>query len=235
MKYCFFLVCFISLLGCHRNTSYTVFDNQYYINLKQDASRLHHLMQGSFVVYSEEADHHLKKFNVTGQDSVVLYSIPFANADGYWVYSYEFMTSMPNDPTYVSIKQIQSIHPDTFQVFYYNAEKFTLKQILQDSFLDKNIDPKSLVPTDKTVFYTRQTSSSFLGKSLVYEDKECRCLRQNNYQIDPNFYNVTADFFTKKDKIKIDKPQRPNLLVRRDLPLLLLKEIAQKEYNLKSY
>lgn len=225
---------FVLLLGCHKKASIT--KEIVAPTLQQKIVNLKDLMQGTFVAHAKYKDGQLRPWRVTGgEDSVVLYSIEIIKneLEGDWIYSYEFMTSMPNDPIYTSIKQIKKVAPDIFQISYYlPPEKFTLKEILTDGYLATKIDFDKLKKTDKKVDYIRKEQALFEGKSILYEDKDCHCQRQNTYLISPNYYEVYTDFYTKGNPIKIDRKQRPNLLVRRNISQELLQEIAQKKYNL---
>jgi len=241
-KYIGIVLSFTLLLSCGstKNTKKsakatdgpTVFDDQYYQDLGKNILRLHNLMQGTFIAHSAETDENLKSWAVSGGDSVVLLVTPLGEIakDGYWTYSYEFMTSLPDDPIYTSIKQIKQISRDSFNVFYYKVPtKLRLKEVLDKNILNETIKIDQLVAVDKSTLYVKNTAANFLGNSVMYEDKQCRCLRQNSYDLKPNFYKVQTDYYDKETKEKLDKKKRPNLLVRRDMSLDLLKKIASKE------
>lgn len=210
----------------------SVFDDQYYQDLGKNIVRLHHLMQGTFTAYSEEAAEKLKSWNVTGGDSVVLVSVPLGEIakHGYWLYSYEFMTSLPNDPIYTTVKEIRMISRDSFEILHYKtSEKVTLKEVLDSKILNSKISIDKLQVTDKKTLFVRQTNSSFMGSSILYEDEQCNCLRQNIYDLTPYHYNVEAKFYNKKTKEELQKEKRPNVLIRRVMTDKILMQIAAKE------
>jgi hypothetical protein len=210
----------------------TVFEDQYYQDLEKNILRLHNLMQGTFIAHSGSKGEDLKSWAVSGGDSVVLFVTPLGEVakSGYWTYSYEFMTSLPNDPIYTSIKQIKQISRDSFNVFYYEVpQKMKLKDVLDKKRLNEKIKIDELVEVDKSTLYVKNTVANFLGNSVIYEDKQCRCMRQNSYDLKPNFYMVHTDYYDKDTNEKLDKEKRPNVLVRRDMSLDLLKKIASKD------
>jgi len=203
-------------------------DQSYYENFGNNIARLHQLMLGTFVAYSLSEE----RWKVSEEDSVVLYSIPIGDItkQGYWIFSYEFMTSLPNNPIYTSIKQVRQIDRDTMEIFYYEVpSKFRLVDILKNNDLIKNIDVKKLVKTNKKTIYVRQSPTHFVGNSDLYEDKELKCLRQNSYDVSPSIYKVSTSFFSTKDKSPLKKENRPNLMLRRLMPDKLLLQIAQKD------
>jgi len=214
----------------------SLLEEQYYIDLKKNILRLHQLSLGTFVAHAATKKELEEVWNVTGGDSVILYSVPLGDPlkDGYWILNYEFMTSLPNDPIYTSIKQYKQVDRDSFRVLYYRSPiELTLKSILKDGYLEKAIDLNKLKSRDKKVYYLRQSSAHFRGKSVVYEDKDCNCLRQNVYDITPKAYAVSSDFFDLKTKKKLDKSNRPNLMLRRLISKKELDKLAEKEYTVK--
>lgn len=247
MKKIFLYFCSALLLWACTNTKSTVksFDSvapsileeDYYKALPNNISRLHQLMLGTFVAHHNNQDSsQLKAWQVTGADSVVLYSVPIGEIakHGYWIFSYEFMTSLPNDPIYTSIKQLKQTDRDSFVVLYYKVpQKYTLLDIVKNADFGKDLVLDSLKTTDKKTIYVRESSVHYIGKSDMYEDKDCHCLRQNEYDISTQFYKVETVFYNLKDGEKLDKKNRPNLMVRRDMGNKLLLEIAEKEYSLE--
>lgn len=218
-----------------KNTDPTVFEHQYYQDLGKNISRLYHLMQGTFVAYQNTEDTPLKAWSVAEGDSVVLYITPLGDVakHGYWTYSYEFMTSLPNEPIYVSIKQLKQVDRDTLEVLYYKSPvKLKLSEVLNQELLNEKIQLDNLERINKRAVYVRQSASNFIGKSIVYEDSDHKCFRQNNYNIKPNFYEVQARYFDEGMKERFDIKKRPNFLIRRSIAPKVLDRIAKKD-NLK--
>lgn len=210
----------------------TVFEHEYYQDLGKNINRLHHLMQGTFVAHHNTEGTRLTSWTVAEGDSVVLYITSLGDIEkhGYWTYSYEFMTSLPNEPIYVSIKQLRQVDRDTLEVLYYKPPiKLTLNEVLNQKLLNEKIHLDKVERTDKKVVYVRQSASNFIGKSIVYQDNDFKCLRQNTYNINPNFYKVKTRYFDKDLKERFDIQKRPNLLVRRSMTPKLLNTIAEKD------
>ena len=211
----------------------SVFDDAYYQDLQKNIIRLHHLLQGTFTAHAGNEKQEITSWTVSEGDSVVLYSVPLGDVhkDGYWVYSYEFMTSLPNAPIYTSIKRLEQIDRDTLDVYYYKTKEavdIRLLDLLELSRLNDKIDLEHLELHEKRVRYVRQSSSHFIGESLVYEDPDRDCLRQNIYDISPNFYQVNTTFYDKENHATLPIKKRPNLLVRRSMEYKLLHQLAKQ-------
>ncbi len=243
MKFLLLFLPFVFLLSCgsatkkvskanKEETGPSIFDKQYYQDLQLNIVRLFHLMQGTFIAHSEGQDENLTSWSVSEGDSVVLLVEPLGEVAkiGYWTYSYEFMTSLPDDPLYTAIRQIQKISRDTYEISYYKVPvELTLKEVIDPDIRNEKINTKLLIKLDKKVVFVKKTASDFIGSSLIYEDKQYNCMRQNSYEVNPEVYKVNATFYDLKTKEEIEKKNRPNLLVRRDMSLELLMEIAAKE------
>lgn len=230
---CFYSCATSSTSKANLPTDNTVFEVAYYQNLQKNIVRLHHLLQGTFTAYAGNQDEEIKSWTVSGGDSVVLYSVPLGdiNKDGYWIYSYEFMTSLPDAPLYTSIKRLEQIARDTVDVYYYKTQQqidVQLADLLDLSRLNAKINVDSLVKQEKRVRYVRKSCSHFVGKSKKYEDPDRGCMRINTYDVSPNFYAVTTDFYDKETNRLLKVKKRPNLLVRRSIELKLLTELAEK-------
>lgn len=210
----------------------TVFDEAYYQNLEKNIVRLHHLMQGTFTVHTQSATR--TTWSVSDGDSVILCNVALGEPakQGYWILSYEFMTSLPDEPIYTSIKQLVQLDRDTVDVYYYEPAHpltLTLADVLDHQRLTAQIDFDQLIKRDKQVRYVRQTSAHFMGQSLIYLDPDRDCLRQNNYDISPAFYQVNTNFYDKENsRRRLSIKKRPNLLVRRAIEARTLQKMANK-------
>ena len=211
-------------------TQLTPLDENFYTTFSGNQARLHQLMLGTFVAYDSKEGEALESWTVSETDSVILYSFQIGDItkQGYWVYSYEFMTSLPNNPIYTTIKEIVQKDRDTFEVHYYETPaKYTLLDILEKKVLD-DIDFKKLVKTPKMTTFHRVTNTHFRGYSEVYEDKNCQCYRQNSYDASPSMYKVDASFFNLADKSPKEVKNWPNVMLRRLMDQAFLLAIAKK-------
>lgn len=237
------LLSLCGILGCggvpskatsSKYTVPTVFDEQYYQDLEKNIVRLHHLMQGTFTAYAKTEGEELRSWEVSEGDSVILYTVPLGVVPkhGYWLFSYEFMTSLPDAPIYTSIKHLVAVDRDTIDVYYYKTQApltITLADVLDAAQLINKIELDSLIKRDKRVRYVRQSASHFVGESLVYLDPDRDCWRQNHYDLSPNFYKVSSVFYDKanvRKRLRVKK--RPNTLVRRAIEERTLIQIANK-------
>lgn len=238
MKYLLLSCSLFLLIGCQstkgtEKSTKDIFSEGYYQDLEKNISRLHQLSLGTFVAHEDAVNTSQEVWNVSGgKDSVILYSIPLGdiNKDGYWILNYEFMTSLPNTPIYTSIKQIKQIDRDSFAVWYYDCPNdLTLKKLLNADYIAETLDLDKLTAQNKKVTFVRQDAAHFIGKSVVYEDKEAGCLRQNQYTLSPKSYDVSVLFFDKTTKEPLkDKERRPNLMIRRKISTKTLSKIANQ-------
>jgi len=211
----------------------TVFEAQYYQDLEKNIVRLHHLMQGTFTAHAKTKEEKMTTWKVSEGDSVILCNVPLGEVakHGYWIFSYEFMTSLPDEPLYTSIKKLVQIDRDTVDVYYYESKTpldVTLADVLDNERLTALIDFDQLVKRDKWVRYVRQSSAHFVGQSKVYVDPDRNCLRQHTYDISPTLYQVNTNFYDKENTKRLDIKKRPNLLVRRSIEERTLSKIATK-------
>jgi len=229
----FFLLASCGSLPKNIEEKPTVFEAGYYQNLGKNIKRLHHLMQGTFVAHKEYKTKALESWMVSEGDSVILYNVPLGEVEkhGYWIYSYEFMTSLPNEPIYTSIKQIKQRSRDTLEVLYYKTKNpidLKLNEVINKEVLNKKIKTDELILINKKVVYVKESAAEFVGYSKIYEDKQFNCLRKNKYDLSPSYYKVEAVFFDKENQDELLLKNRPNLLVRRAVDLKILHEIATK-------
>lgn len=198
-------------------------------NANQRVAQLYALMQGTFVAYAPDEK---ERWRPIGGDSVILLVRPISvpGQGGYWLYSYEFSTATPNHPLYTSIKRIEPMPGDSFLIHYYTPPaSYELSSVLREDFA-KEWNMESLSPTDKRAVYHYQPNASFTGYSQTYEDKDCRCLRRNLYDLNATRFHVESTFFNRKDREVIDRKNRPNTMVRRSIDKTTLWSISQKNY-----
>lgn len=211
----------------------TSFDKEYYANIDGNINRLHQLFQGSFVAYDEEKN----QWAVSDGDSVILLTqaIGEVSKHGHWIYNYDFMTSLPNEPIYTSIKKIEQIDRDSFAVIYYESDQsYTLEEMLNEKpFVGKKFDFEQMRRRDKKVIFVKYSASIFVGHSNIYEDKQCNCLRQNIYEATPTSYKVSTKFFDKETKQPIEREQHPNSLLKRDISEETFKTIIEEDQAAK--
>jgi hypothetical protein len=233
MKWFLFFASLTLVVSCQTSEKATIKNSKleadYYVSLEKNIRRLYALSLGTFVAHVEPLINGNEVWKVSGKDSVILYSRPLGEVDkdGYWILSYEFMTSLPNTPIYSSIKQIEQIERDSFRILYYECPKdLTLSEVLDDKYIKNSIVLAKLKLKDKQTIFVRESASHFVGKSDRYEDKEAGCLRQNIYELTHEHYDVSFSFFDKNNGRLINKKKRPNFMVRRNISTKALAKIA---------
>lgn len=222
MRYYVLFLILYGLSSCSNSkktttTGPTPFEPAYYANIDGNINRLHQLFQGAFVAYDEDQN----QWEVSDGDSVILYTqaIGEVSKNGHWIYNYDFMTSLPNEPIYTSIKKIEQIDRDSFAIIYYQSDQsYTLEEMrAEQPFMGKKFNFDLMTKRDKKVIFVKKSAHVFVGHSNIYEDKQLNCLRQNIYEITPKYYKVSAKFFDKETKEPIEKKSHPNFLLKRNI------------------
>lgn len=184
-----------------------------YQGIQSNVARLHAMLTGSFIQYSnltpQKTPNEYSVWKVNdGKDSVMLYSIPIGdpNKVGYWIYHYQILTSLPEEPIYEGIEQLIEIDRDTINGFFYGIpEDF---DVSIDDLINKNrnafsnLDVKSLQKSeadeDKPV-YIRQNPLEFKDESLVLKNNYDNNFLKNSYAVYPSGIVFKTIFY--KDSI----------------------------------
>ncbi|MFK7797051.1 MAG: hypothetical protein AB8E82_06330 [Aureispira sp.] len=180
-----------------------------YRDVKGNIPRLKAMISGRFVQYNTVGDTKRKKYSVWkvngGKDSVVIYQLPVGepNKDGHWVYHYQFMTSLPNDPVYTAFSKMTEINRDSIVAVYYEVPddfKTTIPEIIaepQKAFKDFEFKRLKLSKTGEKVYYNRKTPLNYYGVSRWMNTTSKNPERKGGY--DADYYIVTPNkyFFGK--------------------------------------
>jgi hypothetical protein len=132
-----------------------------YLAIDGNIGRLHAMLTGQFVQKIRRAiDQHDNDIYETwlvndDKDSVMLYSFPLGNEAkiGHWIYHYQIMTTLPNEPVYESFEHLEIIDRDSIKSTYYKPPS------------DFNIPLKDLVKN-----YQRSFDEIELNKLTIDED-----------------------------------------------------------------
>lgn len=185
-----------------------------YAHIVSNLGRLRAMLTGTFVQYNTIGDKERIKYSAwlvnDNKDSVVIYQIPVGNYQkvGYWIYKYQVMTSLPDDPIYEAFSKLVEVSRDTIREVFYSAPddfNITLEQLLQnpDAAFAK-LDLSKLEPSESVgdILYIRQSPLYFRGESLFepYAIPDFGdALKQDFYEVRPD--KVTLDHnFHDKDK-----------------------------------
>ena len=204
-------------------TTVLVYDNvrdkSSYENIKGSIPRLRAMMAGKFTQYNTAGDPERKVYSVwkvnEGKDSVVIYHIPVGdpNKDGYWMYHYQGLTSLPDEPVFTCFTKLEEINRDTIVGSYYAVpEDFSLTiptLLAGPKKLFKDFDFKGLTAMDDEVKYIRQTPLEYIGlaplRPLEQPDGEKKYMGEY-YSITPERYTFSIAFYNDKREI-IDRSQ----------------------------
>lgn len=191
----FLLLGLLCLLGCQSNqvTKHTptkqktgfisnkqATEDATYQGIQSNVARLHAMLTGSFIQYSnltpKETPNEYSVWKVNdGKDSVMLYSIPIGdpNKIGYWIYHYQTMTSLPDEPIYELFEELTEINRDTIKSVFYEAPKSfnvpleTLYKEHKNAFKSLNMDSIRAGTVSKKGVYIRQNPLFFTRTTPV--------------------------------------------------------------------
>lgn len=186
-----------------------------YSHIVNNAARLRAMLTGSFVQYNTGTDPQNKKFKVwtvnDGKDSVVVYQIPVGDFQkvGHWMYQYQIMTSLPDEPIYEAFSKLVEISRDSIQEIYYDAPadfNVPLAELLKNpdaAFAKVNLSKLQPSPDPEHIMYVRQSPLFFIGYSPMILDPEPRNkdgYKIMRYEIKPQLIAYTTTVFDKNKK-----------------------------------
>lgn len=169
-------------------------------NIKSNTERLCAMLSGEFVQYNynyNSGEYYPWLVN-DGKDSVIMYTVPVGepNKIGYWLYYYQFMTSLPNDPIYEVLVHLQELNRDSIKAVYYEApEDFNppINEFLNKpstAFSGVNFDDLKVSIDDEKVMYVRQNPLFFIGTSNLMPNIQIPGdYRVDYYEVKPSTYN----------------------------------------------
>lgn len=116
------------------------------------------------------------------KDSVMVCQIPAGdhNKIGFWVYHYQYLSSLPDDPVFQGFTKMEPLNRDTIKaVFYEVPEGFTVNlnqnvNEIKASFDEIEWHKLKVSERYGTIYYVRQTPIKFLGLSSVYLDQKMK-------------------------------------------------------------
>lgn len=182
-----------------------VLTKEAYQDIRGNLPRLKAMMAGRFVQHNTNADTARKVYSAWkvngGKDSIVIYQLPVGdpNRDGHWMYHYQFMTSLPDEPVYAAFSKMTEINRDTIVAVYYElpdgfATSTTIPRILaKPETLFKDFDFEELKPskTGEIVYYDRKSPLEYHGVSRWTDSKSTNPERAGGY--DADYYIVTPE------------------------------------------
>ncbi len=176
-----------------------------YENIKGTVPRLKAMLCGQFVHYNRDegaAEGEYTPWLVNGgKDSVMLYRLPVgdANKDGHWMYHYQYLTSLPDDPIYTAFSKLETIDRDSIQEVFYevpaNFDVSLAKIVANPTGAFKDFDFKLLKPepSGEVITYERENLLKYKGVSSLRPTESTDENRVNGY--DGEYYEVTPELY----------------------------------------
>lgn len=226
-----FVLFFIVLWSCSTvkettslMTGKEIYADETYQQIQKNENRLHAMLAGKFVQYNKASGDYKTWMVNGGNDSVVIYFIPVGNPakDGLWLYHYQLMTSLPNEPIYEAFSKLEVIDRDTTRGVYYEApDDFnvpieTLLENPKTAFETIDFDKLERSRVGEEVLYFREKALYFTGESqFIRKDangKEYGHFLKDHYEVSPSgmtyntyYYNADKTAYKASDPDKLVK------------------------------
>lgn len=206
----YFLVIMFS--SCKNTESVTNTTTVDYQGIRSNVARLQAMLAGKYLQLIEtkqqDGSSTFETWKVNdAQDSVIMYSVPVGepNKDGYWLYHYQMMTSLPEEPIYEVFEKLTAIQRDTITSVLYTVPE------------DFEVTLKSLEKKDKKAFeainfttlqeyqeaggqYVRKEILQFYNELPINEDKTKGGYKSGIYDVHPNHINYTFTLYKDEQK-----------------------------------
>lgn len=153
-----------------------------YSHIVSNVARLKAMLTGAFVQYNTNADTAGKIYSTwlvnDGKDSIMWYQIPVGDYQkvGHWMYQYQIMTSLPDDPIHETFSKLVELSRDSIEESYFNPPSdfnVPLEELLADpeaAFAKVNLKELKPSATPYKICYVRQTPLHFAGESVFLPD-----------------------------------------------------------------
>lgn len=196
-------------------TNDAIYKDETYSGIGGNVQRLHAMLCGEFVHYNRSnPERTLKAWTVNGgRDSVIVYVLPVGdpNKVGHWLYYYQIMTSLPDEPIYEAFSKLEAIDRDTIRSVYYDAPSdfnVPLNELTSNpkgAFAQVKLDELSLSSYGEVVTYVRKTPLHFEGKSrLMKNHQNEKLLRIEKYEIKPQGHTYQSLNYDEEHKLLDD-------------------------------
>lgn len=201
-------------------------EEEKYTNIQGALPRLQAMICGKYMQLTLSRDPEKKKYSPwrtrDGEDSMMIYQIPIGDHHkvGYWIYHYQFLTSLPNQPIYQAFSKMEVVNRDTIKAVYYevpdgfkldfnqkvSAIKASLEEIKWDKLKEKD---------EEVVFYERQNLIKYKGHSILrpYTKAKEEYYVRDFYIVGYNETLFGLEFFNKKGQSLVKNPAEKLLKV----------------------
>lgn len=166
--------------------------------IKSNVARLQAMICGEFVQYNErKSDGKVvyKTWKVNdGKDSVLQYTLPVGDPQkiGYWLYHYQVITSLPDEPIFEAFEKLETVDRDTIiSTFYKVPENFNppleeLKKKHRNAFASIDVSKLKLDEAEGKNIFVRQNPLFFKGTSTLVLDPQNKLYTRYVYEIKPS-------------------------------------------------
>ena len=187
--------------------------------ITRNVDRLIAMLSGEFVQYNNNGNNGRKRgvygpwMVNDGKDSVILYSIPVGdpNKIGHWIYHYQIMTSLPDEPIYEAFEKFVEVSRDTIKSVYYEApDDFnptleSLKKHHRASFETIKLDQLEVSVVAEEITYIRENPLFFKGSTPIIENQQVSgFFKSDYYEIKPSGILYRIQRFQKDKKTMYD-------------------------------
>lgn len=207
----FCIVICIAFSACKSTTPRTTNEvslSEEYKKVSGNIARLQAMLTGKFVqqILTEIDSISQREIYTTWkvndkEDSILLYSIPLddPNRVGYWIYHYQIMTTLPDEPVYQAFESLVLTSRDTIKSIYYKAPDdftITLSELLKTkgkSFQDVPLSKLEIEEDGGS--YVRQDILHFNNKATIVPNPQRKDYKMDMYEIYPEHIFYSTIFY----------------------------------------
>lgn len=158
-------------------------EEESYATIKGSVARLRAILCGKFVHYTmnpnSEEEEYVPWLVNENQDSVLHFHLPVGDyrKDGYWIYEYQCLTSLVDQPIVETFVKLEELNRDSIQAtFYASPEGFSgnIIEILKspkEFFNEISLKKIAASGSQGEVYYVRQTPIQYIGESNLEDAK----------------------------------------------------------------
>jgi hypothetical protein len=211
-------------------TGTAITKDETFSHIKGNVPRLRAMLCGAFTQYQfRDTTVGYQTWEVNdGMDSVMLFQLPVRdyNKVGYWMYTYQVMTSLPDEPLYHAFIHLKELNRDTVIATYYETPDdfdVSLNDLLKDpetAFAKVNLETLELSKDKELVTYWRKNPLFYIGLNILQEEKKSKNevgYRADLYVVKPKMVKFGTMFYD-KEKNKLGSTQ--NLIELRKLAMM---------------
>ena len=194
-----------------------IVEDETFSMITSNIARLQAMMCGEYVQYARrmsEGKIVYRAWKVTeGRDSVLQYTVPVSDPQkiGYWLYHYQIITSLPDEPIFEAFEKLEVVDRDTIvSTFYKVPESFNptleeLKNKHRNAFTSIDINKLKIDEGEGKNVFVRQNPLFFQGTSTLVLNPQDKLYTRYVYDIKPSgimMYTESYKTVDAKKKLK---------------------------------